>query len=364
MDMKRLLFVVASCLMAISSYAANPSFMDFFGTNGIVIRTNGNKVQVDGAALVGGDAGGTNSRQGGTLVGTNLVNNPNVVTNILGAGTVTVASNNAGTFTITGSGGGTNTLVQTNGVNLGSAGTVNFSPGVTGYLAGAVANLGVNVSGAVGGGSSLWTNVDNGHVMLRDGDTNSLRVSTNGLFGIAIGDTNALKEYGWPATTGHTYLSFLDGSAGHKVNTWVHGINDVPGQLAVVASMTAGTDPTIEASLAFQVTDNDAGLATGMVLTARDTDAYLTLTDLIDDSVISIEAGGDVFGNQSMIYARWQAQTRFLLHTNGSLTLGATTNHITFGTTNAPPASAVAPTKWVSVLINGEATQYKIPLYQ
>lgn len=51
---------------------------------------------------LGGDAGGTNSRQGGTLTLTNLASNPNVVTNILGAGTVTVTSNNLGTFTITG----------------------------------------------------------------------------------------------------------------------------------------------------------------------------------------------------------------------------------------------------------------------
>lgn len=41
---------------------------------------------------------------------------------------------------------GTNQLVQTNGVNVGSAGTVNWTTGVTGYIAGAVANLGVNVA--------------------------------------------------------------------------------------------------------------------------------------------------------------------------------------------------------------------------
>jgi hypothetical protein len=44
--------------------------------------------------------------------------------------------------------GGTNTLFSTNGVTLGSAGTVNWTAGVTGYLAGAIAHLGVNVTGS------------------------------------------------------------------------------------------------------------------------------------------------------------------------------------------------------------------------
>jgi len=57
------------------------------------------------AGMSGGDAGGTNSRQGGSLMLTNLSGNPNVATNIIGAGTVTVTSNNLGGWTITGSGG-------------------------------------------------------------------------------------------------------------------------------------------------------------------------------------------------------------------------------------------------------------------
>jgi len=53
-------------------------------------------------------------------------------------------------------GSGTNILIQINGVDLGSAGTINWTTNVTGYLAGATANLGVNVIG--GGGSGLITN--------------------------------------------------------------------------------------------------------------------------------------------------------------------------------------------------------------
>ena len=43
-----------------------------------------------------------------------------------------------------------NHLVQTNGVNLGSAGTVNWTTGVTGHLASGVANVGVSVTSGSG----------------------------------------------------------------------------------------------------------------------------------------------------------------------------------------------------------------------
>lgn len=50
--MKTLLSIPVVLLLFCSvSFAANPAFQDFYGTNGIVIRTNGNKVQVDGSAL-------------------------------------------------------------------------------------------------------------------------------------------------------------------------------------------------------------------------------------------------------------------------------------------------------------------------
>ncbi len=51
-----------------------------------------------------------------------------------------------------------------------------------------------------------------------------------------------------------------------------------------------------------------------------------------------------------------------LSHTN--LVVANTTNQIVFGATNIPPASAVAPTKWISVQVAGESTVYRLPLYQ
>jgi hypothetical protein len=59
-----------------------------------------------------------------------------------GAGKVlTSDANGVGTWETPG-GSGTNHLVQTNGVDLGTAGTVNWTTGVTGYVSGGVVNLG------------------------------------------------------------------------------------------------------------------------------------------------------------------------------------------------------------------------------
>jgi len=106
----------------------------------------------------------TQTTNGVASVWTNSVAvSPNVTTNInfiSGANITMKATNNSGSVDISiagAAGGGTNTLFQTNGTSLGSAGTVNWTTGVTGYLAGAVANLGVNVTG---GSGALQTNAN------------------------------------------------------------------------------------------------------------------------------------------------------------------------------------------------------------
>ena len=53
--MNRLLLIIGAWLACVlPATAANPSFQVFFGTNGIVIRTNGNVVQVDGGMITNG----------------------------------------------------------------------------------------------------------------------------------------------------------------------------------------------------------------------------------------------------------------------------------------------------------------------
>lgn len=58
-------------LYSVAVQAALPSFQDFYGTNNIKISTNGNKVQVDGAALQPGSIVLTN------LAGTGALTNAN-----------------------------------------------------------------------------------------------------------------------------------------------------------------------------------------------------------------------------------------------------------------------------------------------
>jgi hypothetical protein len=61
--------------------------------------------------------------------------------------------------------------------------------------------------------------------------------------------------------------------------------------------------------------------------------------------------------------------TNAVINTNGSaqfvnVFVSGTTNQVLFGATNLAPSSAVAPTKWISVQVIGDATLYRLPLYQ
>ena len=91
-----------------------------------------------------------------------------------------VTSSNV-TYTVTTSAGGTNTYWMTNGVAIGagSAGTVNWTTGVTGSISGAVATLGVSVTGAgevnVNGEQAVTNATRFGWVYGKSGVTNLLR---------------------------------------------------------------------------------------------------------------------------------------------------------------------------------------------
>lgn len=49
---------------------------------------------------------------------------------------------------------------------------------------------------------------------------------------------------------------------------------------------------------------------------------------------------------------------------DGLLQLTGTTNQITFGGTNSPPANASTVRKWISVRVVGETNAYRLPLYE
>jgi hypothetical protein len=75
-------------------------------------------------------------------------------TNILAAGGTSLSFDSFGRMTISSiSGSGTNTLFQTNGVNIASAGTLNFVSGLTGYVSG----VNVFIGNSVAGGGDVTT---------------------------------------------------------------------------------------------------------------------------------------------------------------------------------------------------------------
>jgi hypothetical protein len=90
-------------------------------------------------------------------------------------------------------GTGTNHLVQTNGVTVGTAGTVNWTAGVTGYVSSGVVHLGVSASG--GGGGDVTTAQLNAASNVLRTDITALQGATNGLHaraGNLEGATNGL----------------------------------------------------------------------------------------------------------------------------------------------------------------------------
>jgi len=54
----------------------------------------------------------------------------------------------------------------------------------------------------------------------------------------------------------------------------------------------------------------------------------------------------------------------FKLRPNGQIVLAGQTNQMVFGATNDPPVSSSAPTKWISVQVQGESAVYRLPLYE
>lgn len=91
-------------------------------------------------------------------------------------------------------GSGTNHLVQTNGVTVGSAGTVNWTAGVTGHVSSGVLHLGVSAAGGGGGGDVTTSQLNAASNVLRT-DITALQGATNGLHtraGNLEGATNGL----------------------------------------------------------------------------------------------------------------------------------------------------------------------------
>jgi hypothetical protein len=108
-----------------------------------------------------------------------------------------------------------------------------------------------------------------------------------------------------------------------------------------------------------------------------------------DEVSIAVDAGPTVIGgylrlpNNTALYGRNAANSANIAiamvdsadrvyidsgavgaHFGKNISIAGTTNQVIFGGTNTAPSSPGAPTKWISVQVTGEATVYRLPLYE
>lgn len=250
---------------------------------------------------------------------------------------------------------------------------------------------------ASGGGDQVWTNVSG--VIQTIVDTNLARITTNGTFslrsGLTVLNPSAANVSGSDAYILNTATNFANsGSRLLSIKNFSTNVfeisalgevaigknteqilgNPSPGTTLQHFNATALGDPNL---ILFSIGagDKDESMWKGLdVMGDSNSIALIFYAD--DDPVANLEptaaaAATPYFFNTTLDHTSGNlvevqnlSTDKFTVAWDGAVTLASTTNHITFGATNAPPASAVAPTRWISVLINGEATQYKIPLYE
>lgn len=217
--------------------------------------------------------------------------------------------------------------------------------------------------------AQVWM-YESDYARLVAGSATSLKVMTNGLQGIFIGDTNtAVAAWGWPYD-GLTFTSFLP-----DYNEMIHGAVNAVGNGGWVSTVANASPP---ASIPPYLTVIQKLITNGVMASSVETDldpngAYFVLHDGLWETYVSLKAGDHAYGTAHMgdnlIKATWLLQDRFTVGTNGNVTgktftVSGTENQVTFGATNTPPASTAAPTKWISVQVSGESTVYRLPLYE
>ena len=170
----------------------------------------------------------TQTKQNGSAALTNLSGNPNVATNILGAGIVTVSSNNAGTWTIT----GTSDAGGTNARQFGSATLTNLSnnpyKGYTNEVFG-----GTNISIRTAGGTNFIDTI---------GQLNNWSQLTTGSMANVVSTTFLTN---WANSISNLAQTKQNGSA---------SLTNLSGNPNVVTQILAGANIT--------VTSNNAGVFT------------------------------------------------------------------------------------------------------
>jgi len=218
---------------------------------------------------------------------------------------------------------GTNQIIRTNGTTLGSAGTVNWTTGVTGSISGSVATLGVSASGG-GGGAFIPSDSGSG--------TNNFLWNLNVPDTLTVGQDPILLQSTFnPSFEGHRAAVL---QIGDLTTLW----EDLDqGVMYFFANLTFEQD--------IHMSTNSSITWPGFSLSEVDPGGNTLLLDggiqILQDAGIS----GLCFANQ--------------------LETGATTNHVIFASTNSAPAgSSSTPIRWVSVQVNGDTNAYRLPLYR
>jgi hypothetical protein len=231
----------------------------------------------------------------------------------------------------------TNSVIATN-CFVWSFGSNTVSAGQVAKVHSTVISAGINnivltndTDNSVAGGAQVWTNEDF-YARLAGGSTNSLKVLTNGLQGIAIGDTNAMNAWGWPYNT-LTFINLLDGSSGHDFNEMVFGIySNASGNAWSDIVSSSGSDPYFQNIT--RVNTNSV-LAYEVSSSTRKEGSLFSIHDQFYNNQVSLVAGPHPFpsdiGVSNMVRARWNGLDRFVVQTNGHITM--------LGVTYVPPTA-------------------------
>jgi hypothetical protein len=170
--------------------------------------------------------------------------------------------------------------------------------------------------------------------------------------------TNAFGLYNYGSQAGNA-MTYIGPDVGNVVQAGIYNFGTYAGQDMQLTNSSHIYNFGSEAGNAMALTDSEdlinigLGTGSGFVGTATE-EIWLGL------------GGGYVKTSGTVLKVLNGEPTAPVLTVDyqGAITSLATTNHITFGATNPAPVSAVAPTRWVDVRINGEATVYRIPLYE
>ncbi|MHC1762927.1 MAG: hypothetical protein AB9869_01290 [Verrucomicrobiia bacterium] len=169
-------------------------------------------------------------------------------------------------------------------------------------------------------------------------------------------------------TVDNTELQYIDGLtsavqtqlSGKSPTNHVHVIADVTSLQSTLASKSATNHVHAAADLTSGVIGTDrlpanSALNAGIVPATGGQALAFYFTD--ETGAPAFRTLADVILQVAGLTVTTNAQFR-------QVTVTGTTNQVVFAATNTAPSSPAAPTKWISVQVQGEETTYRLPLYE